>query len=224
VAVAPPPPVYEPPPPPLKPPEAESGRPIMSVRVDVLSLIFDSRLGIEFESQVWKNFSAELTPVFVLSQTPLSLEVNSADVIQQHSDGLGPMSGVAVGLNYWLGSRPMRGTGLEVLFTNYAYTYTTSAPDSVSHVDQRLYGVINSRSVWGIFTMGAAFGIGAELNRDRRCFRGPDLNSATSNCAKDELLLAVDRAPNAGIVSVVDLHSSTYPVEFLFRLSMGVTF
>jgi hypothetical protein len=216
--------VYEPPPPPLKPPEAEGGRPMLSFRVELLHLIFDSRLGLELESQVWKFISVQVTPVFVTGESSPFLKDSFGHAVTQHSSGLGPLAGGSLGVGFWINGKPMKGTALQAVLTNYSYRHESRDEigkiDEVTHVDRQLFAFVDSRQVMGIFTIAAGFGLGVELNQERRCFTRNSLASATTNCAHDELLLALNR----NVTLVTDMHPSTYPILLNFRLSLGVTF
>lgn len=214
--------IYEPPPPPLKPPEAEGGRPTLSFRVELLHLLFDSRLGLELESHVWKFISVQITPVFVTGELPPLLKGSTGSTVRQHSEGLGPMSGGALGVGFWLSGKPMKGTALQAVLTNYSYRYESrdefGTIDELTHVDRHLYAFVDSRQVMGIFTIATGFGLGLELNKERRCFTRN--LTATDNCPEDVLLLKLNRNATA----VADLHPWTYPLILNFRLSLGVTF
>ena len=219
------PPVYEPPPPPEKPDEGFS-RPLLSFRIDPLSWLIEGRLPLEMEMQIWKFISVELVPVFVTSELSPSLNRSFDGNVTQHSNGLGALAGASIGLGFWVGGKPMRGTVLRAILTDYGYTYRSKfegvQQDEVSHTDRHFYGFLGSNSTWGIFTVSGGFGLGVELNKERRCFPNNTVESATSDCPKDEQLIAVPDA--AGNLGRADLHSFSYPVEVMFRLSLGVTF
>lgn len=170
------------------------------------------------EMQLWKFISVEIVPVFVTTELPPSLNRSFDGNVTQQSDGIGAMAGASLGLGFWVTGKPMRGTVLRAILTNYGYTYQSKVDgvvlDEVSHVDRHFYGYLGSQSTWGIFSLAGGFGLGVELNKERRCFTGV---SATSDCQKDEMLIAT----GAGLG---DLHSWSYPIETMFRLSLGVTF
>ncbi len=109
---------------------------------------------------------------------------------------------------------------LRVGFTNYAYTYTTTAPanDSVSHTTRQFFAMIGSHSRWGAFTIAYGIGLGYELNQQNRCF--DELGNATSTCDKDQLLIKLNQSGS----SVADLTGYLYPFDFLARFSLGVVF
>lgn len=217
-----PPPIVEPPPPPPKP--QSKPRPLVSLRADPLSWLFEGRLGIELETQLYEFLSFELVPVFVTSEVPPSLRLSYDVDVHQKSNGLGALAGTSLGLGFWVGGKPMRGTVLRAIFTNYSYTYFSewSGPlgqptrDEVSHVERHLYAYLGSQNLYGIFTVAGGIGLGVELNKERRCF---DSNGGhTSNCNKDQQLIRV------GPETVHDLHSFSYPLELMARISLGVTF
>jgi hypothetical protein len=216
-----------PPPPPRKPDEGFS-RPLLSFRIDPLLWLLEGRLGLEIESQIWKFISIELVPVFVTNELSPALNRSFDGVVTQSSNGIGAMAGASIGLGFWVSGKPMRGTVLRAIMTNYSYTYESTDSlgkfDEVSHVDRHFYGYLGSQTVWGIFTLAGGFGLGVELNKERRCFTGPLLaNVSTSDCERDQQHIALDR-PNGSAPPVGDLHSWSYPVETMVRLSLGVTF
>lgn len=208
--------VYEPPPPPRKRPERESSIPAFSIRIDPINWLLYGELPFELESQIWRFVSFEVTPIFVTTEQPPLMRQSSQSELKQSSNGIGALAGAAIGPGFWLSGRPNRGTVLRAIFTNYAYSYSAiDGGDSVSHTERRIYGYLGSHSRWGIFTIASGFGIGTELNRQRRCFDARGY--ATTNCGTDELLIALPSG-------LYDLHSWTYPVELLFRFSLGVSF
>ncbi|HTU60114.1 MAG TPA: hypothetical protein VMF89_16795, partial [Polyangiales bacterium] len=69
-------------------------------------------------------------------------------------------------------------------------------------------------TVYSGFTIVGGFGLGLELNQERRCFAsGP-----TSDCKENDFLI------NLGNGRAVDLNSWAYPIVTLVRISLGVTF
>jgi hypothetical protein len=221
-----PPSPYEPPPPPPQKPADGFSRPLLSFRIDPLSWLIDGRLPLEMEMQIWKFISVELVPVFVTSELSPSLNRSFDGNVTQHSNGIGALSGASIGLGFWVSGRPMRGTVLRAILTDYGYTYRSNFAgkqvDEVSHTDRHFYGFLGSNSTWGIFTVSGGFGLGVELNKERRCFPGNSVASATSDCAKDQQLIAVP--DSTGRLGWADLHSFSYPIEAMVRLSLGVTF
>lgn len=210
-------------------PEEGFSRPVLSFRIDPLNWLIDGRLGLEIESQLYKFISVELVPVFVTNELSPALNRAFDGAVTQKSNGVGALSGTSIGLGFWVNGKPLRGTVLRVIYANYGYTYEASDSagkfDEVSHTDRHFYGYLGSQTVWGIFTIAGGFGLGVELNKERRCFSAPAAVSATKDesiCTKDQQLIALNRG--GANFSVGDLHSWSYPVETMFRLSLGVTF
>lgn len=219
-------PVYEPPPPPPgRPPEAAGrGRPTLSVRLDPLNWLLDGRLGLELEAELLSFLSVELVPMFVVNDVPPTLDQAFDGVVSQHSNGIDALAGSSIAAGFWLNGTPLKGTVVRAVFTNYALTYRATDArgelDEVSHTERRLYGFIGNHSVWGVFTLTGGFGLGVELNEQRRCFPDGSMGPASSDCTRRDLLIALNRARTAR----GNLNSATHPVELMFRLSLGVTF
>lgn len=212
-------PSSEPPPPPQKP-RAGFEMPSFSVRIDPLTWIIEGQLGVEVEVELAKFLSVELVPLFVTAESPPAVP----DAITQSSNGIGALAGGTLGVGFWPGGKPLRGTVLRVILRNAGYTYASrddagTLYDELSHTERHLYGFIGSHSVWGIFTIAGGFGLGVDLDRERRCFENEDVASPTSNCRRDELLLANPNDPRPW-----DLHGWLHPVQYMARLSLGVTF
>ena len=199
---------------------------MLSFRIDPLSWLIEGRLPLEMEMQLWKFISVELVPVFVTSELSPSLNRSFDGNVTQHSNGIGALAGSSLGLGFWVTGKPMRGTVLRAILTNYGYTYRSNLEgrqfDEVSHTERHFYGFLGSNSTWGIFTVAGGFGLGVELNKERRCFSGTTVASATSDCPKDQQLIAVPNS--AGTVGTADLHSFSYPIQIMVRLSLCVTF
>jgi hypothetical protein len=221
--------IVEPPAPPPPKDDKGSSFPDMSVRVDPLNWIIYGRLGIELEAQVWKFITAELVPEFITSTQPPYMNLGSFPAtLSQHSNGLGAMSGTSVGAGFWLNGKPFVGTVLRVIFTNYGYRYN-STPDSgnagvgdeVTHTERRLVALLGSHSKWGPFTIAGAFGLGVELNRERRCFPGNDVNQPAmkDGCPKDSLDIRIP-----GVADPQNLYGGLHPAYLIFRLSLGFVF
>ncbi len=196
--------------------------PDISLRIDPFNLLLEGKLGLELEVELYKLLSLELVPVFVISESPPTLNYSTYEKssLSQASNGWGPLSGAAIDLGIWFGGKPFKGTVLRAGFSNYAYTYTTTAPgnDSVSHTSRQLFAMIGSHSRWGVFTLAYGLGLGYELNQQNRCF--DRLGNPISECDKDELLIKLNRDGS----SYADLSSYLYPFDFLARLSLGVVF
>jgi hypothetical protein len=184
--------------------------------------LLEGRLGFELEVELYKYLSLELVPVFVTTESPVMLNYNTYEKssLHQESNGWGPLSGTAIDVGIWFGGKPFKDTVLRVGFTNYAYTYKTTAPanDSVSHTSRQFFAMIGSHSRWSAFTLAYGIGLAYELNQENRCF--DVFGNPTSNCDKDQLLIKLNQTGS----SVADLHSYLYPFDFLARLSLGVVF
>lgn len=210
--------MYEPPPPPDPQDDDQGGGgiPPFSVRIDPFNWLLQGRLGLELEMQVWQFISAELVPVFVTTESPPWFNYAGRDkALTQHSDGIGPISGTSLGVGFWFGGEPFRGTVLRAIFTNYAYDYETRSSgvlyDSVGHTEQHLGATIGSYSRYGAFTLGGEFGLSTDLNSEERCIDPAN----PSGC--DELQLAADAS------SYYDLNGSFHPIYIEARFSLGVT-
>ncbi|HEY4104781.1 MAG TPA: hypothetical protein VGM44_12860 [Polyangiaceae bacterium] len=213
---------YPPPPPPHNPDEGFKV-PEFSIRIDPFNWLLEGRLGLELETQVYKFVSVEFVPVFVTTHSPPVLNYDSySSTLTQSSHGIGAISGIGIDAAFWFDGKPFRGYALRTGFTNYAYTYNTTdsgiAVDSVSHTDREFFVMLADASRWGAFTIGGGIGLGYELNRENRCFTGAfDVNSATSNCPKDQMLIQLDNQGNRA-----DLNGFLYPFDLLVRFSLGV--
>jgi hypothetical protein len=200
--------------------------PAFSIRIDPLNWLLEGRLGFELEVQVWECSSVEIVPIFVVSEDPPLLDWGALeDVVTQHSNGLGPISGASLGASFWLDGEPFRGTVLRAILTNYGYVFKASdalgAFDRVERTERRFVGFIGSYSRWGFFTIGGGLGIGYELNQQQRCdlMRNTGrVNGVGSGC--DELLIALD----ADADTVADLNGFLHPVYLEGRLSLGAAF
>ncbi len=192
------------------------------MRIDPFNFLLEGRLGLELETELYHLLSLELVPVFVTTQSPPMLNYSTYEKssLHQESNGWGPISGAALDLGIWFGGKPFKGTVLRTGFTNYAYTYKTTAPanDSVSHTSRQFFAMIGSHNRWGAFTIAYGLGLGYELNQQNRCFDA--FGNATSNCDKDQLLIKLNQTGS----SVADLHSYLYPFDLLARFSLGVVF
>ena len=219
----------EPPVPPAPPQKEKSAIPPFSVRVDPFNWILQGQLGFELEVGLAKWISIETVPVFVVDQSPPWLNLGGGDSrVYQHSNGWGPLAGASIGVNFWP-NKLFKGYVIRTGLNNYALTYDTNDDgvplDSVSHTKREFYAMLGSVERWGAFTLGGGIGLGYDLNKETRCYKG-DTNQlfdrdefAPGNC--DEIQLGVPTGTNqAGIVSVT---SFVYPWEFLARISLGVT-
>ena len=211
---------------------AEDDRREFSVRLDPLNWLLLGRLGVELEIGVWEFISAELIPVFVTAGEPLLLNYSRLDNdLEQDSRGLGPISGVSLGVGFWLFGEPFSGYVIRLNFTNYAYTYTAADGggvfDRVEFTERRLALFFGSHSRFGPFTLAGGFGLGLELNATERCglarSRGADdtvrVTGRDSDC-EGRQLIALDR----DLSQVADLNGPLHPVYFEARFSLGLVF
>jgi hypothetical protein len=179
---------------------------------------------------IYKFLSFQLVPIFVTNGTPPTLNIfrSFGGSLHQESNGLGALSGASFELGFWLRGSPMKGTVLRAVFENYGYTYRTDV-DSVSHTTRALLGMIGSASRFGAFTLNGDFGIGADLNKEERCYSAvftssgyvsKDTAGAPTGSGCGELQI-VDTA-SAGASPIYPVSTPLYPVVFEFRLSLGI--
>jgi hypothetical protein len=218
---------YSEPPPPPPPKKDELEFPGFSVRVDPLNWLIEGRLGFELEVGVpgTEFLSVELVPIFVVNEEPPLFDFRSIpERVTQHSNGIGAMSGTSIGLGFWLEGEQFEGTVLRAIFTNYGYTYRSTDDagviDETSHTERLFSIMIGSHRKWGFFTLAGGFGLGIELNNERRCFTTSSVSSATSDCDEKVQLLALDR----NVVNTVDLNGFLHPVYISTRISLGFVF
>jgi hypothetical protein len=216
----------EPPAPPAPPAEEESKIPPFSVRIDPFNWILEGRLGLELELGVVKWMTVQAIPVFVTDDSPPLMNYASYDVhLFQHSNGLGPISGASLGVNFWLSGKAFKNYAIQTGLTNYSYDYESKTEDgevvdTTSHTERQFYVMFGSVNRWGAFTLAGSIGLGYELNKETRCFSSDALSVADAKedgC--DEIQLATDKTVR-GIATVTPF---TYPWEILARFSLGVT-
>ncbi len=216
---------YAEPPPPPAPPEKDSSIPPFSVRVDPLNWILEGQLGFELEVGVLKWMTLEAVPMFVVDQSPPLLNLGGGDSrIYQHSNGLGPLAGATLGVNFWP-SRAFKGYVIRTGLLNYGLTYDTKGDtgpvDSFSHTKREFYVMLGSVERWGAFTLAGGFGLGYELNKESRCIADTFPFAASSgNCDELQIKVPVSGSNAPGVVAVSPF---TYPWEILARFSLGVT-
>jgi hypothetical protein len=199
-----------------------------SVRVDLLNWLLLGRLSVELEAAVWKFLSVQITPVFVLAKSPIAINYAGVDdPVTQRSNGIGPLSGISVGVGAWLWGEPFKGYVLRLEFTNYGYSYRSDDGegriDSVDFTERRLLLFIGSHSRFGAFTFAGGFGLGYELNQRTRCglsTSSSDAVQARTNDCRGRQQIALDR----GVQERMDLNGPLHPVYFLARFSIGVVF
>jgi hypothetical protein len=206
--------------------------PDFSVRVDPLNWLLEGHLGFEIEIEAFEWLTLETVPIFVTTNEPFAMPSN----VREYSDGLGPLSGASLSAGFWLGGNSFQGTVLRAGITNYNYRYdsiakageaTTNAGnvlDSVSVSQNRLTLMLGSGRRFGYFTIAGGFGIEYELNDQRRCIQretsGSMFRTTDEGCARDELILLRRRSePDAA-----NLRGPFFPVELIFRFSLGVVF
>jgi len=199
-----------------------------SVRIDLLNWLLLGRLSIELEAAVWKFLSVTLTPVFVLAKSPIAINYAGVDdPVTQHSNGIGPLSGVSVGVGAWLWGEPFKGYVIRLEFTNYGYSYRSDDDagriDRVDFTERRALLFIGSHSRFGAFTFAGGFGLGYELNQQTRCGLSSSVSDtiqSRENDCRGRQQIALDR----GVQERMDLNGPLHPVYFLARFSLGVVF
>jgi hypothetical protein len=191
----------------------------------------DGKLALELEVGVLKFMSVELVPIFVVNEEPPTFNIwaGRADPLSRESDGWGPLAGTSIGVGFWLGKKPLEGSVLRVIFTNYAYHYRATDEigefDDVPMVERRLFAYFGSHSKWGAFTLAGGFGLGAEVNPEKRCFTNdpPAYTPKVQGCPDGELLIKLDRFMRTD-PNVADLNGGLGGFQFLIRFSLGVAF
>ena len=226
----PPEPIDEPPPPPERP---RRTLPQMSVRIDPFNLLIDGDLGIELEVAVLKFMTVELVPDFVVNDSPPTFGyLTGPHGLTRKSNGWGPLAGTSVDVGFWLQGKALDGNVIRLMFTDYGYKY--AAPlDSVSHAERVLYGYFGTNDRWGAFSMEFGIGLGADLNKQRRCYVPDNPNAPadqvtfhpTNQCDENALFLRTDRTNVPGVVPpVIDLSGGLAGIRLLGRISLGVVF
>lgn len=226
-----PPPPHEPPPPPAPPEREKGGFPPFSVRVDPFNWLLYGLLGFELEVETPLEFmSVELVPVFVTNDQPPMFSLSGRDdVLSRESNGIGALAGTSIGLGFWLRGEAFRGTVIRAVLTNYSYGYQATDSegvfDQVSHVERTFYGMFGSFSRYGAFTIAGGFGLGVDLNKEKRCFvlEGAEI-VATRDCRDQEFLIKLSRNPEGGSQPAADLTGGLGGVQILARISLGVSF
>jgi hypothetical protein len=200
-----------------------------SVRIDLLNWLLLGRLSVELEMALWKFISVQLTPVFVLAQSPIAINYAGLDdPLKQYSHGIGPLSGISLGVAAWLWGEPFKGYVLRLELTNYGYSYRTADAlgriDRVDFTERRLILFVGSHSRFGAFTFAGGFGLGLELNQQERCGlmipdSGDNVGSRSNDC-RGRQQIALDREGQER----ADLNGPLHPVYFQARFSVGVVF
>jgi hypothetical protein len=203
-----------------------------SVRIDPLNWLLSGRIGLELEYGLWEFISIEIVPIIVAAESPLMLDFGTfEDLLTQHSNGIGPFSGVSLGAGFWLNGEPFSGYVLRAYFTNYGYEYrardAAGTFDKVEFTERRIVAFFGSHSRFGVFTLAGGFGLGYELNQQERCGFATAtppggtavLDARTSDC-NDHNYIALDRSG----LSAADLNGSLHPVYIEARFSLGFVF
>lgn len=207
------------------------------MRVDPFNWLLYGLLGFELEVETPLKFvSVELVPVFVANEQPPLFSLSGRDdVLSRESDGIGALAGTSIGLGFWLRGEAFKGTVIRAVFTNYGYGYKATDQDGVfdqaSHVERTLYGMIGSFTRYGAFTIAGGFGLGVDLNKEKRCFVGENGRVvATRDCRDQEFLIKLSRNYEVDIVTgrpiqpSADLSGGLGGVQLLARISLGVSF
>lgn len=198
-----------------------------SIRIDPLNWLLLGRLAVELEVSLFEYLTVQLTPIFVTAESPIAVNYAGLDdPLKQHSNGLGPISGVSVGVGAWFWARPFHGYVLRLEFSNYGYNYrTTDAMGTIDRVDfteRRLSLFIGSHSRFGPFTFAGGFGLGYELNQQERCglsVSGSGVSARETDCNGHQWI-ALDRSSQER----ADLNGPLHPVYFQARFTLGVVF
>lgn len=183
-------------------------------------------LGFELEVGIAKWISIETVPMFVTDTSPPWLGFGGGDDrVYQHSNGVGPLAGATIGVNFWPGGKVFRGYVLRTGFTNYGLEYETRANDtqvdSVAHTERQFYVMLGSVERWGPVALGFGFGLGYDLNNQTRCFPKGATNRAQAQPGScDEIQIATAAPVNAGPIAVISPFA--YPWDILGRISLGV--
>jgi hypothetical protein len=205
----------------------------LSLRVDPLNWIIRGRLGFELEVGIVKWMSVETVPVFVTTESPPWLNLNTDAVkIRQSSEGLGPLAGASLGVNFWLNGKAMKqGYALSTGITNYTLRYESrnsedAVVDHVEHTERNLYFMFGSLSRWGAFAIAGGLGFGYDVNNETRCFGSGALSAADAEIGGDcgAINLALQNGSTNGRIPFVStaVTDFIYPWSLLARFSLGV--
>jgi hypothetical protein len=204
-----------------------------SIRFDPLNWLLLGRLGLQFEASVWKFFSVQLTPTFVTASSPIALNyAGFDDRLTQHSHGLGPISGAALGVAAWLSGEPFYGYVIRLEYANNGYQYRAADSkgvyDSVEFTERRLNLFFGSHSRFGHFTFAGGFGLGYELHQVERC----QLALVGSSDAADSHVVGRSSdchgkqqiALSRNVDDWANLNGPLHPIYFQARFELGVVF
>jgi hypothetical protein len=204
-----------------------------SIRLDPLNWLLLGRLSLQLEASVWKFISVQITPTFVTASSPIALNyAGFDDRLTQHSRGLGPLSGAAVGVAAWLSGEPFYGYVIRLEFADNGYEYRAADSkgvyDKVQFTERRLNLFFGSHSRFGHFTFAGGFGLGYELHQVERCGlalvgSSSDADShvvgRTSDChGKQQIALS------RNLDDWADLNGPLHPIYFQARFEIGVVF
>ena len=184
------------------------------------------RLGIEIEVELLDWLTVETVPVFVTNNEPFALSLTSSrgDVLSQHSEGLGALSGASIGLGFWLDGTPFKGTVLRATLTNYTYRYESRPGDvlvdSLTHTERHFVALYGGYRKWGHFSIGGGLGVGIEMNDDERCF--DDVGQVKTTDCDGGLDLKVNDTPTG--IAPSNPRDMAHPIYFAGRISLGVVF
>jgi hypothetical protein len=204
-----------------------------SVRFDPLNWLIQGRLSIEVEASLWEFLSVQVVPIVVTGASPIALNYASLDdKITQHSNGIGPISGISIGLGAWLSGEPFKGYVIRLELTNYGYEYRAADSmgtfDRVTFTERRLKAFFGSHSRFGPLTFAGGFGLGLELHQVERCgltyvsgggSSMDQIEGRSSDCHGKQLI-ALDREPR----DTSNLNGPLHPVYIEARFSLGVVF
>lgn len=184
-------------------------------------------MGFELEVEALEWLTIETVPIFVMAREPFSMP----SMVQQESNGLGPLSGASLSAGFWLEGDSFRGTVIRAGLTNYSYRYRSfeklpneergSELDQTTLTQTRLSVMLGSGRRFGYFTIAGGFGIEYDLRDERQCLeQQAQWVTKRTGCDRSEYMLRRRKdEPDAA-----NLRGFLYPFEFVFRFSLGVVF
>ena len=99
--------------------------------------------------------------------------------------------------------------------------------DHFKYIEREFQVLFGSHSKWGPVTLAGTFGLGTALKKEQRCFTGsdPKTTAVTSGCENSkQALIAIVPGPISNQDGVANLNGWAYPIDLLFRISLGVVF